>query len=132
MTIYLAGSSQDKRFVSDVELDLARDGINVLAPWLRWNKSTHPDECQNWHVLEACIQKSSAMVFVAPSEGLVSAGATYEAGYARGIGKPVYLYIPSSRAASDSFYHWAFANGVYRVQGWSNLLEKLAWIKGLD
>jgi len=130
MTIYLGGSSKDKDTCRTLGYALAVEGFNVLAPWLSWTPETHPNEQKNWLALLDCIQRASAMVYVGPPTGIFSAGATFEAGYALGLHRPVYLYSPRDRSISDPVYHWSYAANVYRIEDWEFLLESLSWTKG--
>jgi nucleoside 2-deoxyribosyltransferase len=129
MTIYLAGSSKEPIRAAALAEDIARQGINVLCPWVNWTPETHPNEEELWFNCCACIDKASAFLGLV-SLGRTHAGLTFEAGYAIAKGKPVYLLGPQV-ASLVSLGHWIEHRMVSQYSNQDQLIRDLLWLRDL-
>lgn len=129
MTIYLAGSSKEPGAARRLATAIAAQGINVLCPWVGWTPETHPDEEGLWFNCCACIDKAAAVVGLV-SFGRTHAGLTFEAGYAIGRGKPVYL-LGAQEASLLSLGHWIEHRLVSCYSNRDQMIRDLFWLREL-
>lgn len=123
MKIYLAGSTKEIPRCDDLAFDLAVEGHNILAAWLRLPQDgTAGSEDLIWKTCMRQIREADCLVAVTPREPNHKLnGGVFEIGYAIGRGLPVILYDAEDHQSGT----WKFAPGVTRVHSKTSLFLEL-------